>query len=259
MFRLLSFIKIVLYALVFVRAFRDSQPGWALAAIAAALLISGFYRSYHKYEQARINYLTLSLDIILAFLFTLFTHNGSFDKLFILYLIEGMAVLPQPYYLAYAGFALAAGAGAGALYEFRHDGVVQAPEIAQVLLYCLIIILVWGERRQREQKIAYAKLAGELGYTNLQLKESLTWSERLASEAERRRLAGEIHDDLGHHLTALILSLEAGKKLLDHDPAAANTYWDKALDVARTANGWHLSYPGNRQPVSCQDFDPDHL
>jgi signal transduction histidine kinase len=37
-------------------------------------------------------------------------------------------------------------------------------------------------------------------------------SENLASEAERRRIFGEIHDSLGHNLTGLILTLEAGKK-----------------------------------------------
>ncbi|MEN6327848.1 MAG: sensor histidine kinase [Syntrophomonas sp.] len=235
MFKLLSLIKLVLYTLVLVRALGNSRPGWALVLLAVALVISGLYRSYHNYENVRINYTTMILDLFLAFLFSLFTHNGSFDKLYIIYLIEGIAVLPKPFAFVYAVAALAASAGATALYDFRHDGVIQAPEIAQVLLYCLIIILVAGERRQREQKLAYAKMAEELGYTNLQLQESLAWSQRLACEAERRRLADEIHDDLGHHLTGLILSLEAGKKLMEHDPAAAKAYWDKALDIARTA------------------------
>ena len=57
----------------------------------------------------------------------------------------------------------------------------------------------------------------------------------MASEAERRQIVGEIHDSLGYHLTGLVLTLEAGKKLTGHDVEAGKTYWDKAIQISRTA------------------------
>jgi len=107
--------------------------------------------------------------------------------------------------------------------------------VAEIMLYALAFTLVLSERRQREQRLAYEKLSKELECVNLQLNESMVLSERLASEAERRRIAGEIHDSLGHSLTGLILTLEAGKKIMDHDLKAAKTYWDKAILVSREA------------------------
>lgn len=106
---------------------------------------------------------------------------------------------------------------------------------AEILLYGFAFILVLSERRQREQRGAYEKLAKELEYLNLQLKESMALSEKLASEAERRLMAGEIHDSLGHDLTGLILTLEAGKRLMGHNLEDAKDYWDKALQVSRRA------------------------
>jgi len=69
----------------------------------------------------------------------------------------------------------------------------------------------------------------------LQLVDSLKWSDQLATEAERQRISGEIHDSLGHELTGLILTLEAGKRLMKADPEAAGGYWDKALEMAHSA------------------------
>ncbi|WP_231702756.1 sensor histidine kinase [Desulfocucumis palustris] len=179
--------------------------------------------------------ITLLLDLFLAVLISLFPKSAGFDKLFMIYLIEGTAILPKPFFIIYAMLATTASVGSNALFELRETGQAQLLGIAEILLYGFAFILVLSERRQREQRLAFKKLTKELEYVNLQLNESMALSEKLASEAERRRIAGEIHDGFGHDLTGLILTLEAGKRLLNHDPEAAKTYWDKALQVSRTA------------------------
>lgn len=227
--------KIFLYTLVFIRAFQHPPISLSLALIALALLVSGFWRNWYRYARTKVNIITLLLDLVLAALFSFLTNSSSFDKLFIIYLIEGTAILPKPLFWAYAGLTTAAGAGAMALYYLRVEGKLQFPGIAELLLYVFIIILVLSERKQREQRLAYEKLTRELSYVNRQLKESMAWNESLASETERRRIAGEIHDSLGHDLTGLILTLEAGKKLSISDREAGKAYWDKALQVSRSA------------------------
>ena len=235
MFRLLIGIKIILYFLVFIRVFQKTSISFPLVSIALVLLVSGFWRSFYEYTRSKVNIITLLLDLIFAVLFSLVSKSGSFDKLFMVYLTEGTAILPNPFFIAYAMLTMAASVGSTVLYELRGSGQIQLPGIAELLLYGFVFVLVLTERRQREQRLAYEKLTKELRYVNFQLQESMALSENLASEAERRRIFGEIHDSLGHHLTGLILTLEAGKKLMSHDVEVGKTYWDKAIQISRTA------------------------
>lgn len=235
MFIWLTGTKIVLYSWFLIRIWQKTPLSLPLIVVVLIILASGFWRSFFRYSKAKVNVLTLLLDLILAVLLSLFPQSAGFDKLFMIYLIEGTAILPKPFFLLYAILATAAGVLSSALFEFRATGQMQLLGIAEILLYGFAFILVLSERRQREQRLAYEKLVKELEYVNFQLNESMTLSEKLASDAERRRIAGEIHDSLGHELTGLILTLEAGKKLMNHDLEAARTYWDKALVVSRAA------------------------
>lgn len=235
MFIWLSGLKIILYSWFLIRVFQKTPLSFPVAAIALALLVSGFWRSYYGYTRNKVNISTLLLDLILAFLFSFFPKSAGFDKLFMIYLIEGTAILPKPYFIIYAMLATTVSVGSYALFELRESGQLQLLGIAEIMLYGFAFILVFSERRQREQRLAYEKLNKELRYVNLQLKESMALSESLASEAERRRIAGEIHDSLGHSLTGLILALEAGKKLMSHNIEAGKSYFDKALQVSRAA------------------------
>lgn len=235
MFIWLTGIKIVLYSWFVIRLLQKTPFSLPLIAAALAILSSGFCRSYYRYKKAKVNIVTLLLDLILAFLISLFPKSAGFDKLFMIYLIEGTALLPKPFFIIYAIFATTASVGTFALFEFRAMGQIQLLGIAEILLYGFAFILVLSERRQREQRLAYEKLTNELKYVNLQLNESMALSEKLASEAERRRIAGEIHDSLGHNLTGLILTLEAGKRLMNHNLEVSKTHWDKALQVSRAA------------------------
>lgn len=235
MFIWLTGMKIILFSWVFIKAFQKTPISIPLVLIVLALLASGFWRSFYKYSRSKMNIITLLLDLIFAVLLSLLSKSGNFDKLFMVYLVEGTAVLPKPFFIAYSILATASSVGSTALYELRTSGQVQLPGIAEIMLYGFAFVLVLSERRQREQRLAYEKLTKELKYVNLQLQESTALSESLASEAERRRIFGEIHDSLGHNLTGLILALEAGKRLASRDPEAGKTYWDKALQISRMA------------------------
>ncbi|KUO60442.1 MAG: hypothetical protein APF84_06175 [Gracilibacter sp. BRH_c7a] len=235
MFIWLTGTKVVLYSWFIIRLLEKTPLSFPLMAIALAILASGFWRSFYRYSNAKVNMITLLLDLILAVLISLFPKSAGFDKLFMIYLIEGTAILPKPFFSIYAIVAATVSVGSFALFEFRETGQMELLGIAEIMLYGFVFILVLSERRQREQRLAYEKLTKELEYVNLQLNESMVLSEKLASEAERRRIAGEIHDSLGHDLTGLILTLEAGKRLMNHDPKVAKGHWDKALQVSRTA------------------------
>jgi len=170
MFIWLTGTKVVLYSWFIIRLLEKTPLSFPLMAIALAILASGFWRSFYRYSNAKVNMITLLLDLILAVLISLFPKSAGFDKLFMIYLIEGTAILPKPFFIIYAILATTVSVGSFALFEFRETGQMELLGIAEIMLYGFVFILVLSERRQREQRLAYEKLTKELEYVNLQVK-----------------------------------------------------------------------------------------
>lgn len=84
-----------------------------------------------------------------------------------------------------------------------------------------------GERRQR---LRATKLLHELNEAHAQLQFYAEQVEELAVARERNRIAGEIHDTLGHYLTVINIQLETAKKLQARDQSVAM----EALTTAKT-------------------------
>ena len=75
-----------------------------------------------------------------------------------------------------------------------------------------------GERRAR---LRATELLQELNEANAQLRQYAEQVEELVVARERNRMAGEIHDTLGHYLAVINIQLETAKKLYERDPAAS--------------------------------------
>lgn len=73
----------------------------------------------------------------------------------------------------------------------------------------------------------------ELQRTYAELQDSTVQSIRYAALTERTRIAGEIHDGLGHHFTSLIVQMQALKWMIKQDPERAESTVDQLLDVSR--------------------------
>jgi len=80
--------------------------------------------------------------------------------------------------------------------------------------------------RERQARAALAEAHRRLGEYAVQVAD-------LAMVQERNRLAREIHDSLGHHLTAIHVHLEAARTLLDGQPALARDALAKAQSLTR--------------------------
>jgi signal transduction histidine kinase len=101
-----------------------------------------------------------------------------------------------------------------------------------IILFFLIIIFVLilintllAERESRNQlSIAHEKL-----------RQYALKIEEQATLQERNRIAREIHDSIGHVLTALNLQLEGGLKLWNTDPETAYSFVQKGKELASTA------------------------
>ena len=88
-------------------------------------------------------------------------------------------------------------------------------------------------QREAAQRAKIEQLAAELRSANAVLAHYATQVEQLATMQERNRLAREIHDTLGHYLTALSVQLEAARALLGKQPEAVEPIIVKAQTLAR--------------------------
>jgi len=89
----------------------------------------------------------------------------------------------------------------------------------------LLVNALLTERRSQEK----------LRQANQQLQRSAQEIERLAMDQERSRIARDIHDSLGHSLTALNIQLEGAMKLADRDPDKARAFLAEAKHMGSVA------------------------
>jgi two-component system sensor histidine kinase DesK len=110
---------------------------------------------------------------------------------------------------------------AGVVAETRYLGRPFATA-ESVLLYCVIFGF---------SNFAFAQQAR----TNSLLERANSEIERLTQEAERERIARDLHDLLGHTLTVITMKLDLARRLLFHDSDRARNEIVEAEQTARNA------------------------
>lgn len=94
------------------------------------------------------------------------------------------------------------------------------------LVFVLLLMnTILSERQSRE----------ELARANEKLRQYALKIENQATLEERNRIAREIHDSLGHSLTALNLQLETALKLSQSNPTKATNFLSRAKELASKA------------------------
>ncbi|HEX2074345.1 MAG TPA: sensor histidine kinase, partial [Geodermatophilus sp.] len=97
--------------------------------------------------------------------------------------------------------------------------------LAAAVFTAVITELLQRERRTR----------AELAEANVRLREYTAQAEELAATRERNRVARDIHDGLGHHLTVVQMQVQAARAVLASDPARADAVLAKAQQQATEA------------------------
>lgn len=101
--------------------------------------------------------------------------------------------------------------------------------IVFVMLFTTVTVR-YGEQTARAEALLV-----ELRAANAELAAARERERKLAVAEERMRLARDIHDGLGHHLTVLNVQLQAAAKLIGNDPSLAAATIATCREVAQAA------------------------
>lgn len=163
---------------------------------------------------------------------------GGFSPLFpfLLFMLSSQAFVNLPLRLALL-YTLVVSAGWMALLALA--GVSRANLVGTIIQVGLgtlftatfsLLITRYGQQTARAEALAH-----RLQAANAELAAAREREQGLAAAEERVRLAREIHDGLGHHLTVLNVQLQAAGKLIERDPARAAEAIGLAREEAQAA------------------------
>lgn len=186
---------------------------------------------------------SLYIQMLLIFIFIFLDGSPVGGILLIILVAESLLACPRPngdyiFFISLPGFILIS---AVSLYM---RSILSWESMASVLINCLFIFFAYGvshmARRQLEERERAEKALEQLDRSRADLEKAYQKlievskeREQLAATAERSRLARELHDTLAHTLTAVIVSLEAGKKILEKEPHKALEEMNKSQEQAR--------------------------
>jgi signal transduction histidine kinase len=197
---------------------------WQLAgALGAAFVlwsVAGFRWARARGRVAALGYLAVAL----ALGFLVFDAAGAgvgSTVLLVLVVVQGVMLLPLGWSVVVA-----------AVVPLVHVGMPMADGLREVVstgLACAFAFVL-AALHVREQQAREA-----LAVANEQLRELGAQAEELATMRERTRVARDIHDGLGHHLTVIGMQVQAARAVLGRDPGRADGLLGQADDQVRHA------------------------
>jgi signal transduction histidine kinase len=181
--------------------------------------------------------LYLSLAAVLVLLVNWLGQPESFSLLpFLLFMLASQAIvtLRARYALLYTLLVVLAWM---ALHWLKEPSLLHVLGVAASLVPGLVFAMIFSVVMVRfaEQNARTEALLHELQRAHDELAAAREREKDLAVAEERVRLAREIHDGLGHHLTVLNVQLQAATKLIERDPQRAAATLTTSREVAQAA------------------------
>jgi signal transduction histidine kinase len=214
------------FVMLLVESTDDTRPGLgiALGAAFAVLAVVGF-GWIDRQEPRRRRRLAVPYVVgMLALGYLVFGTTGAgVGATLLLMVLVSQSVLLLP---------LPAAAMVAVVVPLVHVGMTLGDGLRNGLgtLAAAAFTAVVTELLRREQRAR-----AELAAANEQLRGYAAQAEELATTQERNRLARDIHDGLGHHLTVVQMQVQAARAVLAADPAKADAVLAKAQQQATEA------------------------
>ena len=224
------FLTMILPSLLSTTALQEARPAiryalMALALIYMALTTVGWVQALNSGSSRRLQayfVLALSLVTVLNLAVASVTGEGTSNGLMVLVPVLQSAVLTPRARWVIGSLALLGFAAANVIFGSFELGLEHTfPLSFGALGFSFLGSVIVGEEKARQEA---DRLVNELDQSNRKLIEYADEIESLSTARERNRLAREIHDNLGHYLTAINMQTQAALAILDTDR-------DRAVDA----------------------------
>lgn len=226
----------------------DSTPLLALYAVSAGFFVTSSAVLVEWIPAPRswiitTLYLEISWGAILSLLVAIHQPNGPMPALFSPILVALFFHLDRrwlkPTLAATAALWLLSflpGAGERPLFETLFTiGLYGAFNLFSAAMGSLMRDLRDEKERSEELLARVRESRAALERAHRQLTESAARQQEMAVLEERQRLAREIHDSVAHSLTALVVQLQAARRLLDRSPEQSAAGLRQCEETARHA------------------------
>ncbi|HET7397546.1 MAG TPA: sensor histidine kinase [Intrasporangium sp.] len=195
-------------------------PAGALGVGFVAWSVAGYRWALGRGRVAAVGYLTVALTLGFV-VFSVAGPGVGSTLLLLVVVVQAVMLLPLGWSVVVA-----------VLVPLVHVGMPMVDALRQVIstgLACAFAFVL-AALHLREQRAR-----AELAVANGQLRELSAQAEELATMRERTRVARDIHDGLGHHLTVVGMQVQAARAVLSSDPTRADNLLIQAEDQARQA------------------------
>ncbi|MDR3574129.1 MAG: sensor histidine kinase [Anaerolineaceae bacterium] len=216
----------------------DNLPQWkffgTVLALSLLLLMNILFaypsRLSYLYPLAARQWIALFISAFL--IFSAIWMGGQFNAVYLIFMLCAQAAIERGIWPSGVVFSVSILTILLAIYKSfgatTNDMISLASStVAGILFVMLLAVLLIRYARQTERA---ERLLNELQAANTELETARQKEKELAIAEERVRLARDIHDGLGHHLTVLSIQLQAASKLVTRDPQAAA----EAIQACRT-------------------------
>jgi signal transduction histidine kinase len=265
-FQWINYLMIFSVLVAFIIAPPDAQAGWqfyvVVLALTAVLVLNILWFQYHEQMRATGHKelfawaFCLASDVLVLGSFLL---TGREEVVFLVLMVVAtfssmFGAWPRGIIFALINLAITVGAIKG--FGASDASLLQSgSQITVGMLFVMVFVLL-TDRAQAETERA-ENLLKDLLAANLQLKAAHAKEKELAIAEERMRLARDIHDGLGHHLTVLSIQLQAAEKLVGRSPEEAaeairisRSEAQAALDEVRQSVGVMRQPAADSQPLA---------
>ena len=238
--KLLYLLKTILFIFLFYGAvyFENAQQQRLalLVALFAAFLVSGFTRLFLKQDKLYF-YISFYLDLALIFLMEQNSRlliNYFFHSFYIIILLEAALTLKMRRGITFGVVAVLISLIKYGFLIYYKFNLANVSQMAFFLLVNILILVIAGfAQYNREERQRKDILYRELLDMHRQLKQSTEEVNRLTVVGERNRIARELHDTLGHNMTALIIQLQMMELLFRDDAKRAEELLTNSIRTAK--------------------------
>ena len=181
--------------------------------------------------------LSFLIDIALVYLLehnSRFLINYFFHSFYIIILLEVSLTIKRDKSLVISILSVAVSLVKYILLISYKSNLANLSQLAFfLLLNALILVTVNFAQYNKEEKEKKDLLYTELLKTHKKLREYSDKVEELAVIEERNRIARDVHDTLGHNMTALIMQMEMSSHMMNEDIDKSKELIESAKQMAR--------------------------